>query len=630
MGALSADRREEPSTTMPDRASPSPSPAPAASSGVLAHLATYRGLGGVLATVAGPGPAPGSERLYQSYIYIGGTLDLVSIDPETGEHQVFEAPVKGESGAWALVAGPDGRIYLGTLPHAHLLRLDPATGEFVDLGRPSESEQYIWQLANGADGRLYGCTYPSAKLVRYDPAMGRSEDLGRMDPVEQYARHVAASDDGFVYVGIGTSAAHLVAYELATGEHRDVLPEAYRVTGTAIVYRGEDGLVYAQAGGQAFRLDRWQVVPVAAEAARRAPANRLRDGRMVDVAGSTVRVRDPRSGAEQVHPFRYTGKTIDVFRLGLGPDGRLYGSSVLPIHFFRVDPLAGGLEEIGRLGGGEFYSFLQLGSWLLGAAYGGDAPLMRYDPWRPFAPGRDAQSNPVLVTYEGQDSGWRPMAMVAGPDGKVYLGAVAGYGLLGGPLVIWDPATDRVQSFHHVVRDQSVVSLAVAGGLIVGGTTIGGGGGSRPTQREAKLFLWDPATQQKLFECVPVLGAGQITDLITAPNGRVYGIATAAAAADQAILFAFDPPARQVVHTAALPFARAIYNSVAIAPDGRAWGLADRGIFAIDLESGRVQLVAETPERITAGFAFDGQNLYFACGPAIYRYTLPAERGHAA
>lgn len=588
---------------------------------MLTRLATYRGLGGVLASTVGPGPAPGSERLYQSYIYIGGTLDLVSIDPETGEHQVFEAPVKGESGAWGLVAGPDGRIYLGTLPHAHLLRLDPATGEFVDLGRPSESEQYIWQLAVGADGRLYGCTYPSAKLVRYDPATGRSEDLGRMDPVEQYARHVAASDDGFVYVGIGTSTAHLVAYEIATGEHRDVLPEAYRVTGTATVHRGDDGRVYAQAGGQTFWLDRWEALLVATEAARRAPANRLRDGRMVDVAGNTVRVHDPRTGDEQVHPFRYTGKAIDVFRLGLGPDGLLYGSSVLPIHFFRVEPRTGDLEEIGRLGGGEFYSFLQLGSWLLGAAYGGDAPLMRYDPQRPFAPGTTESSNPVLVTYEGQDSGWRPMAMVAGPDGKVYLGAVAGYGLLGGPLVVWDPVTERVQSFHHVVRDQSVVSLAVVGALIAGGTTISGGGGSRPTQTEAKLFLWDPATQQKLFECVPVPGATQITDLIATPNGRVYGIA---ATAGRATLFIFDVPARRVVHPSVLPFARAIYNSVAIAPDGRVWGLADRGIFAIDPESDTVQLVAETPERITAGFACDDHHLYFACGPAIYRYSLPA------
>jgi len=587
---------------------------------MLTRLATYRGLGGVLASTVGPGPAPGSERLYQSYIYIGGTLDLVSIDPETGRHQVFEAPVKSESGAWGLVAGPDGRIYLGTLPHAHLLRLDPATGEFADLGQPSESEQYIWQLAVGADGKLYGCTYPSAKLVRYDPATGRSEDLGRMDPVEQYARHVAASDDGFVYVGIGTSTAHLVAYEIATGEHRDVLPEAYRVTGTATVHRSDDGRVYAQAGGQTFWLDRWQVVPVD-DAARRAPANRLRDGRLVEVAKGTVRVRDPRTGDEQVHPFRYTGKAIDVFRLGLGPDGLLYGSSVLPIHFFRVEPRTGGLEEIGRLGGGEFYSFLRLGRWLLGAAYSGDAPLMRYDPRRPFAPGRDAQSNPVLITYEGQNSAWRPMAMIAGPDGQVYLGAVAGYGLLGGPLVVWDPATDRVQSFHHVVRDQSVVSLAVAGELIVGGTTIGGGGGSHPTQTEARLFLWDPATQQKLFECVPVPGATQITDLIATPNGRVYGIA---ATAGRATLFTFDPVARCMVHTAALPFARAIYNSVAVAPDGRVWGLADRGIFAIDPESDSVQLVTELPERITAGFACDGHHLYFACGPAIYRYSLPA------
>src|SRR5687767_6214455 len=134
------------------------------------ELATFRAAGGVLKELVGPGPAPGSERLYRSHISIGSTLDVVAIDPESGAHVVHTSPVKSEPGAWAMALGPDGMLYVGTLPHAHLLRLDPATGAFTDLGRPSETESYIWQLALGSDRRLYGCTYPSCKLVRYDPA----------------------------------------------------------------------------------------------------------------------------------------------------------------------------------------------------------------------------------------------------------------------------------------------------------------------------------------------------------------------------------------------------------------------------------------------------------------------------
>src|SRR5262249_48074257 len=162
-----------------------------------------------------------------------------------------------------------------------------------------------------------------------------------------------------------------------------------------------------------------------------------------------------------------------------GPDGRLYASSVLPIHFLRLQSSRSGLLELGDLGGGEVYSFLAHRDWMLMAAYSGRAPLMAFDPRKPFQQA-SSNKNPLLVNYAAQDSGWRPQAMIEGPDGRVYIGAVAGYGLLGGPLTIWDVEAKSVISYPQLVTDQSVVSLAAANGLITGGTTVGGGGGSHP------------------------------------------------------------------------------------------------------------------------------------------------------
>lgn len=594
------------------------------------QLATFRGLGGVLNSLVGPGPTPGSQRLYRSYIYHGSTLEIVAIDPETGSYQVYPSPVKSEPGAWAMAVGPDQKLYVGTLPNAHLLRLDPETGSFTDLGRPSETESYIWQLAVGSDRRLYGCTYPSCKLVRYNPSSGKMEDLGRMDPREEYARSVAGApprsggpDDGFVYVGIGTSQAHLVAYEIRTGEHRDLLPEALRVTGMAAVARGEGGTVYGSVGEHHFRLRGWQAEPIPAEEYRPDTALRLRDGRWITMDGSRLRVTDNATHQSVEHEVRYPGKEIGVFRLGLGPDGMIYGSSVLPIHFFRVHPdppLRGGspgeLTTLGELGGGEFYSFLRHGDLLIGAAYSGRAPLMLYRPERPFHPGTGAQDNPRLVHFEGEDSGWRPQAMISGPRGKVYLGAVAGYGKLGGPLVEFDSATLAVNSFPDLVQDQSVITLAIVGDLIVGGTTVTGGGGSFPKAMEAKLFLWGPARHEKLFETVPVPGAREITDLVAGEDGRVFGIAGGKE------LFVFDTRARRVVHHAALPFSGVIYNAIAPGPGGRLHGLAADGIFSIDIRTYQVQMEATYPERITAGFALQGSAIYFAAGPHVVRCDL--------
>src|ERR1041384_189246 len=117
---------------------------------------------------------------------------------------------------------------------------------------------------------------------------------------------LAASDDGFIYTGIGMSKAHLVAYEIATGQHRDILPEKYQVTGAAGVHRGDDGKVYGEAAGQHFRLEGWNTVPIPAAEVHGEVTNRLKDGRLVVRAeGGVIRVRDSQTKQETEHPYRY-------------------------------------------------------------------------------------------------------------------------------------------------------------------------------------------------------------------------------------------------------------------------------------------------------------------------------------
>jgi streptogramin lyase len=577
-------------------------------------LGKFRGLGGLVATAVGPGHAAGSERVYLSYLYIDNTIDVVAVDPQTGEHQVFQNPAPTESGARCIAVGPDGNVYLGTLPGAHLLKLDVKAGKLIDLGRPAPSEQYIWDVNFGPDGKLYGATYPQSKLVRYDPQTGKSEDLGRMDPKEQYAHFVAGSDDGFVYIGIGTSNANIAAYQISTGEHREILPPEFQIVGQATVARGQDGKVYGAIGGHHFRMNGFTAAEIAEkEVAPAVTHTKLHDGRTVEVEERALRLHD-KSGAVSERPFAYDGNWLPLFRIGFGPDSELYGSAVLPIRFVKLDRAKHTIPEFGQIGGGEVYSFLTHDKRLLMAAYAGNAPLMSFDPAKPFSKEADAK-NPALINFTGSDSGWRPPAMIEGPENNVYLGAVAGYGKLGGPLTVWNTDTNKVEQFHHLIQDQSVISLAVWKDKIVGGTTVGGGGGSHPTQTEAKLFIWNPQTRQKEFDVVPVSGARSIDDLITTPAGLVYGIAGPD-------LFVFDPASRTVKLRKELPFSGTIYNSVALRPDGRIWGLTRTGIFVIDPKNNEVTLAAKAPEKITGGFAMHGNSIYFICGPAVYRYII--------
>ena len=64
--------------------------------------------------------------------------------------------------------------------------------------------------------------------------------------------------------------------------------------------------------------------------------------------------------------------------MGFGPDQLLYGSSVLPLHFLKVNSAKKGIDDLGILGGGEVYSFLAHDQKLLMATYSAIAPLMSY------------------------------------------------------------------------------------------------------------------------------------------------------------------------------------------------------------------------------------------------------------
>lgn len=593
--------------------------APASASG-FEHVATYRALGGLVATAIAPGPKPGSQWVYASYLYDDLTFDVIAIDPANGNTVVFHDPVPGEYGARNLAVGPNGDVYFGTLPNAHFMRIDWATRRMVDLGEPAKGEQYIWDTTFGTNGKLYGVTYPGCKLVSYDPSTGKLADLGRMDPTEEYGRWIVAGHDGFLYMGIGTAKANIAVYDPRSGEMREVLPRDAQIVGTAKPYMGVDGKVYAEIGSRVFALAGFQIRELPA-GQKVLPAHRhpLRDGRIVDLTTQegTLILRNPKTARETKFQIGYEGEPQQLFRIGFGPRGKLYGSSILPMHLVRIDIEAHTAKTIGLLGGGELYSLLAHNGRLDVASYAGLAPLMSYDPSLPFHPSENG--NPSFANYAGSDAHWRPRAMIEGPGGLLYVAGTAGYGQLEGPLVVWDGKSSQAQAYGPFIKNQSIISLTVWHKKIVGGTSTQGGGGSHPIAKNARVFLWNAATHKLEWQMVPVEGADRITDLITAPSGLVYGIAMSQSAKT---LFALNVRKESIVATQALPFSDVPYNSVVKASDGTIWGLGDSGIFRIDDAAHRAVLVAHSPVTIEAGIALRGHDLYFLSYSKVYRYDV--------
>lgn len=284
----------------------------------------------------------------------------------------------GEFGARNLAVAPNGDVYFGTLPGAHFMRLDWPTHRMVDLGRPSANEQYIWDTTFGPDGKLYGVTYPECRLVRYDPATHKLADLGRMDPTEKYGRWIVNGHDGYLYMGIGTAKANVAVYDTRTGQMREVLPRDAQIVGTAQPYLGIDGKIYASIGDHLFALSGFSIHQI--DAKQRVPVlheRTLRDGTAVDLSPDGVLLlHHPRTGRKTSLPIGYEGEPLEIFRIGIGRTGTLYGSSILPARLVRVDFATHKVSNIGLLGGGELYSLLAHHGRIAMGAYAGLSPLL--------------------------------------------------------------------------------------------------------------------------------------------------------------------------------------------------------------------------------------------------------------
>lgn len=595
------------------------------------HLvANSQGTGAVVASIVGPGPTEGSQRFYVSYFYSNNTFDILSINPDDGTFTVFHNPVAPTNGAPengarnGAAVGPDGNIYFGTDPHAHFIRIDPKANAIVDLGRPAKTESNMWNVGVGSDGKIYGVTYPNCKLVSYDPATGALADLGQMDPTEKYGLTILGDNDGWLYIGVGYEHANIVAYNIKDKTATPLLSADQRLTGQGKVYRGTDGNIYGTVNGiYNFQLSNGTAIPLAGKKAfPMMNANVLSDNRALSITlnGTPIlTVTNPSDNSKTTYPLNYNGSDLKLFRVGLGPDNALYASTILPLNLVKINDTDHTITPIGNLGQGEAYSLLSYNNSLLIAAYGGLASLMAYHPNTPFSP--SAAGNPSFVPIDHANDQWRPQALITGPDGNVYMGSIASYGLLSAPLVVMDH--NNVTTQYSLYPNEGIVSFTTSGNTVIGGTTVIGGNGAHQVDPSAQLFIWNTETKQKEFDIVPVPTATRITDLITAPNGIVYGIA---GIAKQSVLFEFDPATKKLLGTQPLPFAYpgdAAYNSVGLDAAGTIWGLEPNGIFNIDPTTDTLSITS-SPYPITGGFAMQNGQLYFTSNNALYSYTLPA------
>src|SRR5205085_2911115 len=159
---------------------------------------------------------------------------------------------------------------------------------------------------------------------------------------------------------------------------------------------------------------------------------------------------------------------------------------------------------------------------------------------------------------------------------------------------------------------------ACANGMIVGGTSIWGGLGQKPSEKEAKLFIWDPVAAKKVSEIAPVPNAPALTGLFVGPDGNAWGMAGGT-------LFIFDVAKREIT------FRKKLFD-VEYAPDAHVWREANfvlhpsgaiygtmRGkLFRLDAATKEVQILRDGGADLLA-LDRDGR-VYFRDGSHLWQY----------
>ncbi len=357
-----------------------------------------------------------------------GYVVVTDVDAQTTE-QVY-CPTDVPQGApYASILASTGKFY--TAQGRVLVEFDPPTRSWTFSGVPSSAASAYLSFTEGPDGTIWAGSVYGTVLISFDPRTRQMIDHGRMDDRESYLMDLAVDDTGWVYAGIGTARGNIVAYNPATGERRQLVPEGDRVHGTAVVYPTVDGAAYGRAAGVSYRLHNGEAQPIDPEdaSARKDVGDiywgqrtgRFPDGRRVtayDLPGRWLELGDPQAGTSKRIAIDYDPAGVSITSLGAGPGGIVYGSTAHPMHLLAVDTVTQALEDRGPIpavGGGNFCAIARQGEAVVGAQYSHGRLWTYYpgEPWNPTA------ANPSLrVTDTLTIEAW------------VRAGAIDGYGII--------------------------------------------------------------------------------------------------------------------------------------------------------------------------------------------------------
>jgi hypothetical protein len=567
--------------------------------------------------------------------------DVFVVDLENGalEWLGLQARFSAATATYVQIArATNGHVYLFNGDPGNFSKYDVNARRLIDLGRPGGGQakvNYVFGHGTGVDGKIYIAGYPSAHTFVCDPASDQIVDLGCMteDPQRQKYAYPPQVDgrNEWLYVPLGLHHLELCAYNLKTGEKRQILPpELTMLPGNPLVVRGIDGNVYgsvSQKGGDRFfrcsatGIDEVDRIPAPD---RSGVPQMVGDVRFSEIlADGKLTVTEPQ-GKSKVIQTSLNGITYGIYSIGCEREGVIYGGGGNGrAHVFAYDPKRDALRDLGRGAGGrvQLYDLLDHPNGIYATTYGGaHLELFKVES------GEWVHLEQLSIDH-GQE---RLQQLTLGPDGMIYTGAVPIKGRLGGAIVRLNPTNHAVTVWRDVVANQSFNAVAAvpATGEMFFTSSIRGGTSATPSEKEACVILWNCADEKAVWRGQPIAGTTDYSYATVAGNGMIYGVAGRQ-------YYAFDPVRREVVYRGELPVApvRPLgFSHHAAGSRGLIYGAGEDAIFAIDPKDHGARIVARHPSlKQGRGFYVSrDETIYYGSGAHLWCARLDGDKPAAA
>lgn len=544
-------------------------------------------------------PLDGKNKYVLSNFAGNETGSIIIIDPITGKGENHILPVG--AGAWGLVNWHNKKLIIGTCTEqAYLHVLDLETRKFAEpIVSPNES--YFWQMALGADDKVYGGTYPGCTLTQYDPKTNIFKNLGKVsdNPKNQYSRPVYCNAHGYVFVWYGFDTSGVKVYHINNGLFTD-----FGNPGDTLKEVNNE-YICLENNGKYFFYDAKTLLPIEGMGEQDLPIRHIKiqngqwvgyipigDGLIAGLRGQEYFV------TQQPHPKEDYRKTIPVElkRIPIDPmptaihtltsdeHGKLWGSSIFGQTIFSYDPSTGKYWNSSGVcnGGGEVYGMAFHENKLYMSSYVG-GELTVYDPreeWNQvdnINPKTIGNVNPALIRPEGRS--------VTGPDGNIWTGWSAKYGVYGGGLSCVNTQTNELKSWYDPIPNQQIVGITADKKYVYFTTNGGASGLSYNKEAKCNFAVWHP--QKGLMHHIEMEEGIVLGGAIIASGNKI-------AFSTQKAILVFDPSTNKIVRKIETDTASRCGWLINI-KKGIVGAICGDEYFEVNLNNGKQKLICKLP-----------------------------------